>query len=224
MNRKFSSVFWGIALILIGVGYGGEAIGIWNFSILFPGWWTLLIIIPSLISMFESGVNAGNSFGAIIGILLLLKSLRIINGISIYKLFLPIILVLVGISILFTKKSFIKDKASKISEGEIIRAYAIFGGQTVKPLNEKFYGASTVSVFGGTDIDLRMAIINEDTVIKVTVVMGGTDIFVPPNVNVKISGIPIFGGIDNKVAACPIQNAPTIYIDAICIFGGVEVK
>ena len=48
------------------------------------------------------------------------------------------------------------------------------------------------------------------------------DIFVPDNINVKVSSNCIFGGISNKTSVH--KDAPTIYISGTCMFGGVEIK
>ena len=71
---------------------------------------------------------------------------------------------------------------------------------------------------------MKNAIINEDIVINSTIIFGRVDIIVPNNVNVKISSIPIFGGAANKARPCMDDNAPTIYINATCIFGGLDSK
>lgn len=228
MKKNYSNVFWGIALILVGIGYGGQTLNLWDFNIFFPGWWTLFIILPSLFSMFEQRLNVFNTFGLILGILLLLDSIDIINNVSIYKLVFPLIIILIGFSLLFSKKNnFNKKKMNKDSingNGKIVKAYGILSGQTIKPLNQEFSGANTVSILGGVDIDLRMAIIKEDILITAVVILGGTDIFLPPNVNVVVSGIPVLGDIENRVNLCPIENAPTVYIDAVCVLGGLDIK
>lgn len=228
MKKNYSNVFWGIALILVGIGYGGQTLNLWDFNIFFPGWWTLFIILPSLFSMFEQRLNIFNTFGLILGILLLLDSIDIINNVSIYKLVFPLIIILIGFSLLFSKKNnFNKKKMNKNTingNGKIVKAYGILSGQTIKPLNQEFSGANTVSILGGVDIDLRMAIIKEDILITAVVILGGTDIFLPPNVNVVVSGIPVLGDIENRVNLCPIENAPTVYIDAVCVLGGLDIK
>lgn len=228
MKKNYSNVFWGIALILVGIGYGGQTLNLWNFNIFFPGWWTLFIILPSLFSMFEQRLNIFNTFGLILGILLLLDSIDIINNVSIYKLVFPLIIILIGFSLLFSKKNnFNKKKMNKNTingNGKIVKAYGILSGQTIKPLNQEFSGANTVSILGGVDIDLRMAIIKEDILITAVVILGGTDIFLPPNVNVVVSGIPVLGDIENRANLCPIENAPTVYIDAVCFLGGLDIK
>ena len=43
------------------------------------------------------------------------------------------------------------------------------------------------------------------------------------DVNVKIKGTPIFGGVNNKSLSSK-DNEKVIYIDAFCMFGGVDIK
>lgn len=87
-----------------------------------------------------------------------------------------------------------------------------------------FEGCEANSIFGSVIIDLRDAIITEDTVINCYCVFAGIDIYVPANVNIRISGTPIFGGITNKTGDYENINAPTIFINATTMFGGVTIK
>ncbi len=80
------------------------------------------------------------------------------------------------------------------------------------------------AIFGGVELDLREAIIEEDIVINATVAFGGIDISVPGNVNVKVSNIPIFGGVSNKAGRTYNESLPTIYVNSTCMFGGIDIK
>ena len=53
---------------------------------------------------------------------------------------------------------------------------------------------------------------------------GGIDILVPDNINVKINSNSIFGGVSEKNHRPTVQGTPTVYINATCMFGGVEIK
>ena len=46
---------------------------------------------------------------------------------------------------------------------------------------------------------------------------------VPQDVKVKIKSTPIFGGVSNKSVSNK-DSKKTIYIDAFCMFGGVDIK
>ena len=63
----------------------------------------------------------------------------------------------------------------------------------------------------------------EEAFIKTSSIFGGIEIYVPQNVNVKVKSTPIFGGVSNKVRNSK-DNTKTIYIEAFCMFGGVDIK
>lgn len=227
MRSRFASVLWGIVFITIGIFYAGDSFNLWEFRLFFDGWWTLFIIIPCLISIVENGFGTGNAVGLSIGILFLLSSQGIVNSRIVAKLVLPAILILIGIKIIFRdnfNKNVKKNMNININKEGRLEYTSIFSGQKEIYPNQHFSGASILAIFGGIELDLRNAIINEDIVINSTSICGGVDILVPSNVNVKISSIPIFGGAANKARPCMNVNAPTIYINATCIFGGLDSR
>ena len=108
--------------------------------------------------------------------------------------------------------------------GSIRYGTAVFTGEKMNFDGEEFQGAELNAVFGGVEYDLRGALIQRDCVINATAIFGGIDIFVPADVNVRITSNSIFGGVDNKTANYRNEAAPTLYIRATCLFGGVDVK
>ena len=44
-NRK--DILWGLLLIVVGIIWGINSLGIVKIDIFFDGWWTLFIIVPS---------------------------------------------------------------------------------------------------------------------------------------------------------------------------------
>ena len=227
MGSKFSNVAWGLIFIIIGIFYAGNTFNLWDFKLLFDGWWTLFIIIPCLIGIVENGFSTGNIVGLVIGVLLLLSAQGIVNSRIISKLIVPIIFILIGIKIIFRdsfNKTMNKSIDMNIDREKRLEYTAILSAQKDVYPNEQFCGASILVILGGMELNLMNARINEDIVINSTSIFGGVDIIVPSNVNVKISSIPIFGGAANKARPCMNANAPTIYINATCIFGGLDSK
>lgn len=227
MRSRFASVLWGIVFIAVGIFYAGDSFNLWEFRLFFDGWWTLFIIIPCLISIVENGFGTGNIVGLAIGILFLLSSQGIVNSRIVGKLIFPAILILIGIKIIFRdnfSKNVKKNLNININREGRLEYTSIFSGQKEIYPNQQFSGASILTIFGGMELDLRNAIINEDIVINSTSICGGVNILVPSNVNIKISSIPIFGGAANKARPCVNVNAPTIYINATCIFGGLDSR
>ncbi|MCG7275730.1 DUF1707 SHOCT-like domain-containing protein [Corynebacterium singulare] len=105
----------------------------------------------------------------------------------------------------------------------------IFGGTTVRgaPIASHH---TTVGMFGGTDIDLRGAALQEHvTTIKAVGIFGGVDVWVPEGFRVRVSGVGLFGGHDIKIedgAVDPADlpaSAPEIVVNCFSLFGGVDV-
>lgn len=228
--KNLSNVLWGIVLVAVGVILALNAFKITDISIFFNGWWTLFIIVPCFIGLFDNnGGKTGNIIGIVIGVLLLLSCQGIINFDIVWKLFLPIILVIIGLSFIFknTISNSVNNKIKEINKknnNKENKEYAsTFSGQKLDFSKEEFTGCSTSAVFGGMDLDLTDAIIKEDVVINASSIFGGIDIHTPKDVNVKVNSTSIFGGVENKVKNND-SNKVTIYVNATCLFGGVEIK
>ena len=226
--KKLGNILWGLVLIVLGVIIGLNAIGITNINIFFKGWWTLIIIIPSLIGLIKNDSKLWSFIWLVIGIVLLLCAQNILSFSLIVKLIFPFILVVIGLSLIFKdmagKK--IKEKVKNMdNENQNNEEYcATFGSQNINFSGQEFKGANLDAIFGSVDINLSNSNITKDQIINATAVFGGIDILVPSGVNIKVKSTPIFGGVSNKVKTEYNENLPTIYINSFCMFGGVEIK
>lgn len=203
--------------------------GITNINIFFDGWWTLFIIVPCFIGLFKEREKTGNIIGLAIGVVFLLCCQDMIDFETVWKLLVPTILIIIGVSLIF-KDAFgskINEEIKKLNESKTKDGgyCATFSGQNIKFDREKFNGTDLNAIFGGIKCDLRNAIIENDVVINTSSIFGGTEIYIPENVKVKVKSTSIFGGVDEKKQN-KIENtdAHTIYINATCLFGGVEIK
>ena len=223
---KTSNLLWGIVLITIGVIFGLNALEITNINLFFNGWWTLFIIVPSFIDLFKEKDKTGNIIGLIIGIVLLLGCNNIIDFNLIWKLIVPIALIIIGISFIFkdTINNKIKKEMKKLNKNNENEYYATFGGQDLNFQNEEFSGCNLNAVFGGIECDLQDSIIKKDSIINASAIFGGITIIVPNNINVKIISTPIFGGVSDERKNNNKESKVTLYINATCIFGGIEIK
>lgn len=226
--RKLGNTLWGIVLIIIGVILTLNALEITNINIFFNGWWTLLIIIPSAIELIAREEKFWSAIWLIIGIILLLACRDILDFELIWRLTIPVIIILIGINLIFKDKldKRMEKKNKELKEkAEGLEEYcATFGEVKADFNNQEFKGASLTAVFGSTDLDLRKAIINEDKLIKTCAVFGGIEIMAPENVNIKVKSTPIFGATSNKTNRKYDEKLPTIYVNSFCMFGGVDIK
>lgn len=228
--KKISSAVWGLVLVAVGVILCGNALGWFNVDVFFDGWWTLFIIIPCTIGLFTSkNGRLGSLIGIAIGVSLLLACQDVIGFDSLWKLLLPVIIIIIGLSIicksLFSQK--FDQAVSKLNEkiGDDDESGAFFGGANIDLTGKEFKGKNLNAIFGGLKLDLRNAKIKEDVIINATAVFGGIDILVPEDVIVETKSNSFFGGVSNKKAtATKKDKAPTIYVNGTALFGGIEVK
>lgn len=223
-NNK--SIIWGVILVMVGVIYGLNSLNIVDINLFFPGWWTLFIIVPCVIGLVTDGDKTGSIIGVIIGVLLFLGANDIIDYDLIWKLIFPLIIIVVGLSLIFKDRfnSKITKRIEDIADNKNNGVTAVFSGEDVSFNNRLFTGINLTSIFGGIKCDLRGAKIKKDVVINAYSFFGGTDILVDDNVKIAVSSTSIFGGVDNKKKNNDSTSDITIYVNAICIFGGIDIK
>lgn len=83
----------------------------------------------------------------------------------------------------------------------------------------------SVAIFGSCLIDMRQADISpEGGHIEAVGLFGSVQILVPPGLNVRVNGVSIFGSATGSGDIIGDSAAPWVEIEAVAIFGSVEVK
>ena len=103
--KKLSNIIWGIVLVAVGLIFAYNAMFEPDINVFFDGWWTLFIIVPCFVGLVRGKDIKGNVIGLLIGAALLLAARDIIDFSLVWKLIVPAILIVIGISIIF-KDSF----------------------------------------------------------------------------------------------------------------------
>lgn len=223
--KKYKNIVYGIMLILLGIIIALISLDLIHTNLLFNGWWTLVIIIPSIIGLLFDDDKLGNLISLIIGILLLLGVRNIIDYKILLKLFVPILLVTVGLSLIL--KNILEGKKTlQIKELNKVKdntkdIFATLSNENKKIIGE-FKGISIDAVFSNVELDLREAEIKKDQVINVSTIFSGVTILTNNNIKVIVKSDSLFGGVSNHIEEK--DEAKTIYINASCLFGGVEIK
>src|SRR5699024_6093764 len=106
----------------------------------------------------------------------------------------PIILIIVGFSFLLSRS---KNAKYKNDENDI-KVFTLFSGANIRNQCTDFSGSSLSAGFGGLGNELRDAVIADDAGMDITALFGGVTLHVPYNTKVEISGVPIFGGRQDK--------------------------
>lgn len=219
--KNCKSIILGIILVLVGVWFGLYATGVVKVNLLFDGWWTLFIIIPSLLGLFDGEERGGSLIGLFVGVLLLLSCQDVLDFDIILKLIVPCVLIVTGLTFIFKGRTKTKNVENVKAVGGTNYS-ATFSGQNLDFSKEEFTGTKLDAVFGGIKCDLRDAIIKDDVLIEASAIFGGITILVPKDVNVIITSTSIFGGVDGK--SKKDKSGKIIYLNATCLFGGVDVK
>lgn len=204
--KNLSRILWGIVLIFIGVIWGLNRTGVADINIFFDGWWTLFIIVPCFFGLFKDQDKTGNIIGLIVGIYLLLYCQGLINFQFAWKLVVPVIFVLIGLKMIF-KDTFNKKKPH----------------QNIYD-NQLYTGGNYDVIFNGLILDLSNAYLNEETNITISTLFGGVDLYLPDDVNIQIQSSNFLGGVDLHKRENKIENTKVIYLNARCIFGGINIK
>lgn len=224
--KRFRAALWGIALVGAGIVLGLHTLGILSGNLFFDGWWTLFILVPSLIGLLTERDKTGSIVGLAVGGMLLLWRQKVISLAVFWKLLVPALLVIIGLRILW-EAVFAKKKNPPVEWkdfGAVKTASAVFTGGKVQYEGETFTGLQATAVFGGMECDLTRAVMESDALLRATAVFGGITIKVPDSVNVRVVCRGVFGGADNRVKPENLPDRPTLTVDATSVFGGVEIK
>lgn len=212
---------FGIIVVLLGVMFllNSLDIGFNGWHILAMYWPLILVVIGLFNVIGHNGMRLSGFVLILIGGVLLLNTTGFL-GINTWKIIIPAMIIVCGVWLLIPKSN------NHMISRHYIKQTALFSGASIACDSEEFKGAELFSAFGGIDLDLRRVIIGEDRPAKldVFIAFGGISIVVPPNTKVFVTGIPLFGGWSNKTNQFVRQGDADIVINALVLFGGLDVK
>lgn len=221
-NRK--NLLIGMIFIIIGAVWALDNVEIipWQFRHFLFRWENILILIGSYLLISKDNVKAG----AILLSLGVFFSLDNWFGIyvTIFDLW-PLLLVFTGIYLIARNNKEDKEVVEPQNEQDLIEDTAIFSGGDKIVSTKSFKGGTLTAMFGGSNIDLTTADIQEGTpVIDVFYMFGGSKIRVPQNWHVELRVTNLFGAISDKRIITE-NSAPDkkLIIKGLIIFGGSEI-
>lgn len=223
--KKLFGIVVGALLIAGGVIYALNVLGVADINFSLDGWWTLFIILPCLSGLISGSDKLGSFAGLCIGVLLLLAARDVFDFSVVWKLIIPVIIVVIGIKFITKSLGTGKPRSAprNISdEGELM---AVFSSQKADYNGEEVSAAKLGAIFGGAECNLKNAKIVDGCTIDLVCIFGGVDLILPPNVFVKNNSFCLFGGISDKRE---VQSAGgdrvTLIINGFCMFGGADIK
>lgn len=215
-------IWIGLLFLLFGVGFLLHQADLLDFSAILSTWWPLIIIVIGIVQlMYRTNGSYISGF-----LFLLVGGVLLVNqwvDINLHTYIWPLLFIFIGIVILFYRSN--RDKS--IDENQDINSFVLFSGEEVRNQSTEFRGGSITAIFGGSEIDLRDAVIAEEgALIDITTVFGGVSIIVPENVQIEASGVPVFGGWEDNTRSKRdnAENVRILKLNYFVVFGGIEIK
>jgi predicted membrane protein len=146
-----------------------------------------------------------------------------------WQLFLPSLLILAGVMIIFKDKINAPWGKTVFADDENhIDETAVFGGGDRVVRSQNFKGGKVTAVFGGLNYDMLKARLEPgQNVIDVFCLFGGMKLVIPDDWNIKIRVTSIFGGFSDKRHITspekPLSAETQLTITGLAIFGGGEI-
>jgi hypothetical protein len=215
----------GLTIVALGVLFLLDSAGVLDADRAIDRWWPALLVAAGVFTLLErpaSVVRGALLTGA--GVILLLFTTDLLEE-SAWDYVWPALLILAGLVIAARWSGRTIPKGA--SEEDVVRSTAVFGGHRIVSTAQRFRGAWLTAIFGGVTLDLRDAVPAPDGAsVNATVAFGGVDVLVPKGWRISVRSTPIFGGTDDKTdhSVLPAPDAPTLHVDAVTVFGGVDIK
>lgn len=232
-NPTKSKVIIGILIVIFGILWLMKNLGILPdpYAHYLFSWQVLLICIGLVGLSCKNKPNFGGLILIIIGGAFIAKDF-VALPIDAFHLIIPTIIIVVGIYVIFKKiKTPHLKKNCTVTECinmDIIEEVNIFSGRKSYYDSQNFKGGESVSIFGGSEIDLTGAKLADGiNILESVSIFGGSVIVVPRNWNIKVEVVGIMGGFSDKRYKSRdevVDTSRTLVIKGVAIFGGGELK
>lgn len=247
VRKYLANLFLGLCVIAVGVGYLGNFLDFlpWSeFTLFFPGWGYLFLIVPSVYFLIRSPFSWFWPICLLVGVMGLISNLDIYPVDTLVAIGLAVLVILIGIRIILGplfKRARQRRMRRKMQEqlqaqgvifGEAVSdqgapdgGYSVsFGERTVRMDGQDFTSATLSVSFGEMKFDLTEANITDCGVIDANCAFGELHIKLPDYARVELTKSGAFSEISCKHHNPRDENAPVVYINANCSFGEIAIQ
>ena len=233
-KRKFG---WPLLLIAIGIIFLLKNLGFIDlnfYELLFS--WPMILVAIGVVQLVDRFYVSGFIL-LFLGTVFMLPRLDIIQY-DAMRVFWPVVLIVIGTALLFRRRgisyaaSAERYRASAASTSPdadgFVRIDTSFSGSKTLFTEPVFRGAILRSTFGGIDLDLRSARLDDlEIFVDLDCTFSGITLRVPPTWRIDSRIRSTFGGFDDKRPHLPpdaLDMAHTVVLRGSATFGGIEVK
>lgn len=217
-GRRVGQVVVGVVVVLVGVVLLLDRTGLVEIDLgtVLSTLWPLAVVLVGVVSLsLVPRAWFGPAVITTVGVVLLLDRLDVVR-VSVWEYLWPLAVILAGLGITF-------GAGARREEQDRITAFAFWWGTERRSRSPRFRSASLTAIMGGVELDLRDADIVDGARIDVFAFWGGVEIKVPRTWHVRITGLPLLGGWDDKTEV-PAEPGPVLEVRLVTIMGGAEVR
>lgn len=212
----------GAAILLVGVAFTLENLGLMDASHLIDFWPLLLVAIgvAKLASAPRTGGFLTGGIWILVGIWWTLFNLAILDFHPVD--FWPVFLIIAGL--VLVQRALRPSRAGEPSPDRL-SAFAVLGGSSRRSASADFKGGDFTAVMGGCEVDLRQARIESGpAIIDVFAFWGGVDIRVPEDWVVDGQVTAILGGFDDKSGRGTVDESQHLIVRGLAMMGGIDIR
>lgn len=191
-----------------------------KYNLLFPGWWTLILIVPSLGNLLFQKNKVSSAFVLSSGILLLLASLGVIDFTKCFTILICFAIIIIGISIIKTTFNLGKQKSD--TNKTLPLFYTVFGATEEIASRTLSEGGEVIAICGSTSIDMKDATFKNNSVIKTKSILGSVELILPKNVEVITNPKNYVGEALNYKKSK--KSKTKVYVESFSILGSIKIK
>ena len=247
VRKYLANLFLGLCVIGAGIGYLGNYLEFlpWTgFTLFFPGWGALFLIIPALYNLIRFPFSWFWPICLLGGLLIVVSKSDLYPMETAVAICLAVMIILVGIRIVLAplfRKARRRRVQRKVREqlgstgivfhdtvdesGADGSNYSVSFGERSIHLEGQDFTSATLSVsFGEMQFDLSDARITDCAVIDANCAFGELSIKAPDYVRVEVTKGGAFSGISCKHNGPRGEGAPVLYVNANCSFGEITIR
>lgn len=229
-ESKNNKMILGIVLLVIGTSLMLKHLN------LIPsfGWlpvvfsWKMLLVVLGLTIIVAASNKIPGIVLLLIGGMFILSDLNLIPELSFWRVMVPIILIVIGLTIIFSRSLHPGFGGHKNVSLDVLDEVAILGGSKQIISSRSFKGGKMTAILGGGEIDLTPSELSPGVnTLELVAIFGGAGIYVPEDWTVKIDVVSIMGGFSDsrKPSRIIVQDEnKVLVIKGFVLFGGGEIK
>jgi predicted membrane protein len=228
----------GVCIALLGVTLTLDRLRIIDADVVLRYFWPVGMMVIGGLMIAQSETSRGRTRGIVLAAIgtWIFLSIQGILPASIWELFWPVMLIVIGVSLALqtSRRNVRTADGQPMPASSRLSTFSVWSSCKRTSNANPFRGGDITAVMGGAQIDLRTATIppGEEASLDILAIMGGVEVYVPSHWILSTPIVPFMGGIEDKRLA-PLgadprlvtkDAAPRLVIRGFVMMGGVRIN